>query len=242
MATRVGAVAAVWRYPVKSMLGEDLAEAPLGEHGIVGDRAYAVVDPATGKTVTARKWRRLLELRAAYPEPPSLGGDLPPVHVAFPDGSVVDLSDPSASSKLSAFLEADLRVAPPGSFPQAAQHDGGDLLIISTATLDLLQDRYRQGRFDARRFRPNLLVESPVRETEWQGATLAIGDAAISIGGMCPRCVMTTLPQTDLPDDPRILESVKTHVAGRVGAYGHVVRTGTIRRGDAVEVRREESA
>ena len=70
-----GSVAALWRYPVKSMLGEELNAVEVTERGLLGDRQFAVLDPATGKVAGAknpRKWGNFLQFRAAYVEPPAL--------------------------------------------------------------------------------------------------------------------------------------------------------------------------
>ena len=93
----LGSVAALWRYPVKSMMGEELNASLVSERGLLGDRAFALVDRETGKVVSAkepRKWARMFEFRAAYVEPPG-GNGLPPVRIALPDGTSVasDLSN-----------------------------------------------------------------------------------------------------------------------------------------------------
>ena len=74
----VGTVRALWRFPVKSMLGEELEAADLGEGGVVGDRAYALVDKETGKVASAKHsklWPDLLKCRAAFVEAPRRGDD-----------------------------------------------------------------------------------------------------------------------------------------------------------------------
>lgn len=74
-------------------------------------------------------------------------------------------------------------------------------------------------------------------ENDWIGQTLLIGDhVRLSITGPCPRCVMTTLPQEDLPNDPNILKTALRHNQGHTGIYASVVRGGTIRQGDAVRL------
>ena len=92
MAEQIGTVASLWRYPVKSMLGEQLDEAEITSGGVVGDRAYALVDTETGQVVSAkhpRKWGALLTFRAEYVDPPVAGDELPPVRITFPDGTDV---------------------------------------------------------------------------------------------------------------------------------------------------------
>lgn len=114
--------------------------------------------------------------------------------------------------------------------------------VLTTATIDRLRELYPQGRFEVRRFRPNIVVEPASGEKNfventWIGHTLAIGDEVrLSITGPCPRCVMTTLPQGDLPRDPRILRTAAQHNEVNVGVYAAVLRGGMIRRGDPVRL------
>jgi hypothetical protein len=87
-----GSVVALWRYPVKSMMGEELNAAEVTDRGLVGDRRFAVVDAATGKVAGAknpRKWGNFFDFRAAYVAPPRKGSKLPAVRLTLPDGTVV---------------------------------------------------------------------------------------------------------------------------------------------------------
>src|SRR5882762_2518228 len=89
---RQGSVASLWRYPVKSMLGEELDASEVTERGLLGDRAYALVDSADGKAATAknpRKWPNLFDFRATLLEPPITAANVPPVRIALPDGTYV---------------------------------------------------------------------------------------------------------------------------------------------------------
>jgi uncharacterized protein YcbX len=114
--------------------------------------------------------------------------------------------------------------------------------VLTTGTIDRLRELYPQGRFEVRRFRPNIVVEPASGEKNfvenaWIGHTLAIGDEVrLSITGPCPRCVMTTLPQGDLPRDPRILRTAAQHNQVNVGVYAAVLRGGRIHRGDPVRL------
>jgi hypothetical protein len=128
------------------------------------------------------------------------------------------------------------------TLPQGTFFDGAAIHLLTTATLDRLRELYPHGRFEVRRFRPNMVVatgagEQSFVENSWIGHTLAIGDEVrLSISGACPRCVMTTLPQGDLPRDLGILRTAAQHNQGNVGVYAAVLRGGTIRRGDAVRI------
>ena len=96
----VGSVAELWRFPVKSMLGERLDRVDLTERGVFGDRAYALVDVDTGKVVSAKSLRvfpDLLGCRAAFVEAPQLGRDLPPVRITFYDGPSLISDSPRPS-------------------------------------------------------------------------------------------------------------------------------------------------
>ena len=110
----VGSVAELWRFPVKSMSGERLEQADLTERGLVGDRAYALIDADTGKVVSAKSVRLfpdLLGCRAAFVEPPRSVGELPPVRISLPDGTSV-ISDSSGIDRvLSACFQRDVTLA-----------------------------------------------------------------------------------------------------------------------------------
>src|SRR4030095_322893 len=92
---KVGTVVSLFRYPVKSMMGEEWNATDVTDRGLVGDRAYALVDSSDGKVASAknpRKWPNLFDFHAAYHETPRVGGKMPSVRITFPDGSTV-LSD-----------------------------------------------------------------------------------------------------------------------------------------------------
>jgi MOSC domain-containing protein len=97
-------VAELWRYPVKSMRGEQVERADVAETGFAGDRAYAVVDPSTGKVASAkhpRLWGALLECEARYLDTPRAGAQLPPVSITLPNGDETGSGDPRVDERLS---------------------------------------------------------------------------------------------------------------------------------------------
>ena len=113
VATVVGRVGQVWRFPVKSMLGERLEQAEVTSAGVVGDRSWALVDTTDGKVVSAknpRKWARTLELRASYLEEPVAGGPAQPVSIELPDGTVATSRDAGIDGVLSGFLGRDVHL------------------------------------------------------------------------------------------------------------------------------------
>jgi uncharacterized protein YcbX len=136
--------------------------------------------------------------------------------------------------------------SPTGTFfDVAAMH------VLTSTTLNRMQALYPAGQFDVRRFRPNMVVALDVDghdfpENDWLEHTLTIGNAVrLHVTLPTPRCVMTTLPQGDLPRDPGILRTLAQHnrvtvgdfgVHGCAGVYADVVRSGTIRCGDVVRI------
>ena len=269
---QVGAVAALWRYPVKSMMGEELNSSQVTGRGLLGDRRFAVVDRATGKVGGAknpRKWGNFFDFRAAYAQPPQAAAAMPPVRITLPDGTAVTTGHGDLERALSRAFGRDVALgeAQPGEgapgataeeyWPDMAGLDYRDTVtdfdmpagtffdtavvhLLTTATIDRLRGLYPQGRFEARRFRPNIVVstgpdEPGFAENDWIGHIVAVGGTVrLAITGPCPRCVMITLPQGDLPKDPGILRTAAQHNAVSVGVYASVLTGGSIRRGDPV--------
>ncbi|HEY8544712.1 MAG TPA: MOSC N-terminal beta barrel domain-containing protein, partial [Acidimicrobiales bacterium] len=106
-------VVGLYRFPVKSMRGEELAEAELGPTGVVGDRAYALLDEEEGRLASAkspRKWGALLGFRATFVDEPVAGAAPPPVAIDFPDGTTVRSDDPDVHDRLSKALGRPVRL------------------------------------------------------------------------------------------------------------------------------------
>lgn len=265
--TTLGTVSAIWRFPVKAMMGEQLNSALVTTGGLAGDRAYALIDKdgkiGTGKI--PRKWGPLFRSRARYIDEPD-GDGLPPAEITLPDGERVMTSAPDIEARLSGLLGFEARLitdkpmplileSPPlGQMPESDDapllqfpvpngfFDLGSLHLLTTATLDRLRELAPASRFEPRRFRPNFMVETPpdvsgFAENDWPGKTIAIGDD-VRIRVMMPtiRCVVTTLPQDDLPSDPLVLKTAAQHNSANVGVYAMVEQGGMVRRGDEVRV------
>jgi uncharacterized protein len=124
--------------------------------------------------------------------------------------------------------------------PEGTFFDAAVVHVLSTTTIDVLRAAYPEGRFEVRRFRPNIVLQTASKredfiENGWVDGALAIGSQlCLNVTGPCPRCVMTTLPQGDLPQDLGILKTAVRHNKGGVGAYASVAKTGSTRRGDSV--------
>jgi len=288
----VGTVAELWRFPVKSMRGERLEQAELTEHGLVGDRAYALIDADTGKVASAKSVRLFPDLfgcRAAFVEPPRSGGELPPIRITLPDGTSVSSDSSDVDRVLSAYFRREVtlaRAAPddftidqyhpdiedvdpagyrdtiveqklgsaffaqaglPSPLPAGSFLDLFPVSVLSTSTLEQLSELQPQSRFDQRRFRMNVIVdtqEGGFIENDWIGLDLAIGEAVrLGVALPDPRCVMTTLAQDDLPKDTEVLRTLTRHNRVQVGdagqfpcagVYAVVGAPGTVRVGDRV--------
>lgn len=262
--THLGIIAAINRYPVKSMMGEELNAALVTSAGLAGDRAYALVD-GDGRIGTAkilRKWAPLFRSRARYLAEPN--GDLTPAEITLPDGERVMTDDAGIHERLSNLLgfgarlisdkPADLKLESPplGQVPESDDgptldlpvpngfFDLGSLHLLTTATLAELRSLNQDVRFEPRRFRPNFVVQTPPEvtgftENSWAGKTVAIGeDVRINVTMPTLRCVVTTVAQDDLPGEPDVLRTAAKHNNAFVGVYAMIVQGGTVRRGDEV--------
>jgi uncharacterized protein len=114
----LGSISELWRYPVKSMPGERLDRAVVTDRGVLGDRAFALIDRSDGRVASAkqpRKWAALLACHAGFTKPPSLGQPLPPVVIVFPDGSGTRSDATDVDHVLSRFIgrEVTLVATPP---------------------------------------------------------------------------------------------------------------------------------
>ena len=238
-----GTVKALWRYAVKSMAGTKLDEATIAEGGILGDRGYAVIDRASGRVGSAKtpkKWAGLMDLAVDFVAPPQAGAPLPPVRIAWPDGTTIasDEGDPDARLSETLGRPVTLTTERPEApslerlDPLAAEEtivDIGELMmagrfsdyaalhLMSTATLARLAELRPESAFSARRFRPNVMIASPEGargfvENDWVGRVLAIGDEVrLRISDPTPRCSVPTLAQNDLPKDPQLLRTIVEH-------------------------------
>jgi uncharacterized protein len=277
--TTAGKVVSLWRYPVKSMMGEELNSSLVTERGLVGDRTYAIVDRQTGKAASAknpRKWGKLFDFRSVFIDSPSDDtNNIPPVRITFPDGSNIfsDGKEEDMDSRLSDVFNREVKLMKSSIFeepsyeeywpdidglarrnqvtdeamPSKTFFDIAVIHILTTSTINRLRELYPEGRFEVRRFRPNIVVEPATSkeknkkndfiENSWVGKKMIIDkDVVLNITAPCTRCVMITLPQGDLPSDLGILSTVAKYNEVHVGVYASVKRGGTIRRGDTVQI------
>ena len=228
LTARVGLVARLTRYPVKSLCGEELDEVEVGRRGLAGDRAWAVYteDGGIGSGKTTRRFRKvdgLLDLRA------TLEAVGPVVEY-----SGVRLPADQASTLVSEALGRSVTLRPEGAVPH---HDESPVHVITTAGLRRLSERLGEP-VDPARFRANVVLDTLDLDTtepddDWVGRDLRLGgDVVLRIGDGMPRCLMVDLPQRGLDRDGRIQKTLAADGDLTFGWQAHVVRGGRLRRGE----------
>jgi len=243
-----GTIDSLWRFPVKSFMGEKLDVAEFEKNGIIGDRAYALIDKETRKVVTAKNIRRfpdLLMCSALYVNEPQVGKELPPLKITLGNGIVVrsdakdinqilseffsrevvlDCVEPKPESHLFRERENEFALAPKSFM------DAFPISIITTSTLTRLQELHPESNFDPRRFRMNIVIkaiEKGFAENLWVGKMLTIGkNLRISVTIPDSRCVMTTLAQKGIVKDSQILKTLTEHNSLYFNDEGNLPCTG----------------
>ena len=210
-------VAELWRYPVKSLRGESLAEAALTEAGVAGDRLVHAVRP-TGRVFTARTHKRLLALQGG------LNGDGVPLIDGLPWDSPEALSRVRAATEPNAEL-----VYYNGVGPQRF-----DVLPISLAT----DGGVEAVGVDRRRFRANVYLDGVegLAERGWVGRAVRLGEAVVGVRQVRGRCVMTTYDPDTLDQDISVLQKIYFELGGRTALDCYVVEPGRVRVGDRAEL------
>ena len=238
--TKIGEVAGLWRYPVRSMRGETPSALEIGLGGVVGDRRYAIADPEIEELVSSaqgkRRWRALVTMSARYDGVPR-EDHVPPVEIETANGTTLRTDDADADLRLAEILGRPARLVREGTVKAPYGHE--PVHLLTTASLKAFAAHYPTSRFAAERFRPNILLDTDKLEgfieNQWIGRVLAVGDTVrLVVKDQCKRCVMTTLAQGDLPQDPAILRVVNETNGTHAGIYADVTKAGTAKLGDAV--------
>lgn len=213
-------VAGLWRYPVKSMAGEALAEADLTREGIPGDRAVWVCGPESVRT-SRRHWKLL-----------GLQSSLDPDGQVLVDGHRWDSPEVEALVKAAAGDDAWIEESDP-----ELRFDILPLLVATDGAVEAF------GR-DVRRLRPNILIGGVpgLEEIHWPGATLQIGRAIVRLDSLRGRCPMTTVDPDTLERDPEVLRDIGRRFGGRIALNAEVLRAGRVHVGDEVTLVRSAVA
>jgi hypothetical protein len=258
----IGTVESLWRYPVKSMRGEELDEMFAGFPGVYGDRLFAFRSSAGREEFpyfTAREQHEMLLFRPQfrYPEkakaPVNLTGadgirlgarpvraepaDLM-VDVETPAGNTVAIDDPSLIDMLSQAVAGKPQLTLLRS--ERAMADCYPLSLLSVQSVRQLAEE-TGSRLDKRRFRANIYLDltsaEGFAEDRFVGGSLRVGpDVILSILKRDSRCKIITLDPDTVASTPELLKKVAQAHCGTAGVYGTVVAEGTVRKGDSVEL------
>jgi uncharacterized protein YcbX len=228
----VGRVVGLWRYPVKSMGAEALAEAEVSWHGLAGDRRWAFLrDGATQSGfpwLTLRERADLNHYRPSFVEPAR--PDQSSTVVRTPSGVLFDVADPALAAE----------IHPPGA--RVIKQDRGifdtfPLSLITTQTIARLGERVG-APLDVQRFRPNLLVEAadeaPFAEDGWVGCILRIGSLRLRVDKRDGRCLVITIDPLTAERNPVILRPIARDRQGCLGIYGSTLEPGRVAVNDPV--------
>jgi uncharacterized protein YcbX len=227
----VGRIVALWRYPVKSMGAEALAEAEVSWHGLAGDRRWAFIRDGEVRSgfpwLTLRQRPDLSQYRPSFVEPDR--PDASRTMVRTPAGNELDVVDPALASEL-------------GDGVRVIKQDRGvfdtmPLSVITTQTVAGLS-ALTGSELDVLRFRPNVLIEATSEDTfpedAWVGCVLHIGGVRMRVDGRDKRCVVVNIDPVTTRRNPAILRAIANKRQVCLGVYGSTVQPGSIAVGDAV--------
>lgn len=228
----VGRVVGLWRYPVKSMGAEELAEVEVSWHGLAGDRRWAFIRDGVVQSgfpwLTLRERGEMSHYRPSFVEPAR--PDQSPTVVRTPSGASFDVADPALGEELW-----------PGGARVIKQNRGifdtFPLSLITTQTMARLGEEVG-ARLDVQRFRPNILVEAaeeaPFAEDDWVGCVLRIGALRMRVDKRDGRCAVITIDPVTTERNPAILRAVARDRQGCLGVYGSTVEPGRVAVNDPV--------
>lgn len=244
----------IWRYPVKSMLGEQLDQANVGPSGIEGDRRWAVVDAESGVSLSAKRYADLLRCQAWTSDSE--------VTIRLPDGRELPAGSAEVARGLSDLLgrqvttrSAEATETIQHEFPTAVTEGEGEpflwepeteaffdcapLQLLTTGTLNELQRLMPSSIIHCIRFRPNFLVETievGFIENDWVNKDVNVGSLRCHVYDHTRRCIMVALGQGDLLRDTEVIRTILKSNDGRAGVALKTSDSGVLRCGAKVEV------
>ena len=209
-------IAEIWRYPVKSLAGEQVKSVQLNRDGILGDRRILAYNEQTRQLITSRTHPKLLGLKAT----------LDSYGQVFVDGHAWDSSESA---------EAVIHAA--GPHARLLEWEGlerFDVLPLLVAT----DGAIKEFGYDHRRLRPNLVIGgvNGLAEREWPGQRMKIGKAVIEFVQLRGRCIMTTYDPDTQKKDPKVLRHIVQKFDGTLALDTDVIQGGQINVGDLVEL------
>ena len=235
---RLGVVAQLYRYPVKSMRGEELAEVAVSLQGLAGDRRYAFVQTGSRSPfpwLTARQTAAILRYTPAFATPFDETGREPPLRVRTPAGRDLAVDSDDLRAELEAAFGQPLHLLR----DYRGSYDVAQISIFNQGLAATIGEQAGM-TVDPRRFRANIYLDSDgaqaLPEAQWPGQILAIGpELRIAITEQDQRCMMITLDPDSADAAPAVLRTVAQSFGNCAGLYASVLRPGTVRPGDAIE-------
>jgi uncharacterized protein len=227
--TEVGRVAALWRYPVKSMAAEPLEEVEVAWAGFAGDRRWAFVRSGIERSgfpwMTIRQRSNMGEYRPSFVDP--FRPDDSRTVVRTPTGDELEVVDPA----LAAELGEGVRVIK----QDRGVFDAMPLSLISTQSVAAL-GALVGSELDPLRFRPNLLIEAsePYEEETWVGSVVRVGGMAMRVDQQDERCAIVTVDPVTSERNPAVLRTIAQQRDTCMGVYGSTVTPGRVAVGDPV--------
>ena len=239
----IARVAALRRYPVKSLAGESLQSVRVDARGLALDRAWAVREP-DGKLGSGKSTRRFRKMDGLMLLSATSDDGLPVI--SFPDGRSLRADDDDVHAALSAYVGRPVRLEPEG---EVSHFDDGPVHLVTTSGLRAVAQAHG-GPVDVRHFRPNLVVDtgdaSGYPEDGWLGRRITVGEVELEVVAPMPRCVMVTMAQVGLAGEQGLLGTVAdTHPgdtaaggsgAGDFGVLAEVRRPGRLALDDPVHL------
>ncbi len=234
-----GSVASLWRYPVSSMGGERLEQAPVGPSGIEGDRIWGLLDAQTGRIASPGRERHFIEVPRGHARFTGAG-----VALSVDGESWAGPDDPATLEALAAVFGFRPLLKPFDPVPGEGfrpRYEHAPLHIVTTAAMRSLGRDHPESVIDERRFRPSLVVDwadeaEAMPEQGWIGREIRVGDVVLRGREPCGRCGFITLEQEGLPLDVELLRTIVKRYGRNFGIYCDVVVPGEIRVGDFVEI------
>jgi uncharacterized protein YcbX len=216
------------------MLGEQCASLDVHTRGVAGDRLFAIRD-SHGKFGSGKSTRRFRQIDGLFGFRAIYDGEVPVIR--FPDGRTMRGDDPDIHTTLSTTLGQPVTLVQEASISHL---DAGPVHLLTTAALAWLRTVLPEANADARRFRPNLVIDVPGAtqvERGWLGKRLCIGETAmLRVSAATERCGMVAFAQADVPYDARILRCITQEAALHFGVYAEVLVPARITCGDSVTV------
>lgn len=229
----LGSVQSLWRYPVKSMVGEQCNSLAINHRGVEGDRLYAIQD-TKGKFGSGKNTRRFRRIDGLLSYKSFYQNNLPVIE--FPDCRVMNGNTPEINSVLSKTLGQPVTLA---KEQKISHHDDSPIHILTTASLKWLKKALPNSEIDETRFRPNLLlnvVGDTLVEHQWKGKKIRVGEVTLKITKLAERCIMTSCSQKNLPEDLQIFRHIINESNLMFGVYAKVITGGVVNIRDEVTI------